>query len=110
MGSGRAVEVTGISCPCEGLLSMAAATGYACVLGDAWTVYQGTEGMAGYGVMEVDGEGAEGGRAGMTARLRPRLDCEGTEAPLAAAARASAFCAADRASGSARFPELTPPL
>ena len=117
-------KVTGISCPCERPLSVVAAagavaTGYACVLGDAWTVYQGMEGMTGYGVMEVDGVGGRGtkdgkgvdsGRAGMTTCLRPCFGCEGTEAPLVAAACTSAFCAADHASSSAQFLELTPPL
>ena len=99
-GGWQADEVAGMSCLCEGTLSVGtavvgvAATGYPCVVGDAWTMYQGVEGMARCGGtegMEVGrGRGTKDGE-GMTARLWPRFGCEGREVPLAAAA--SCACA-----------------
>ena len=88
-------EVAGTSCLCEGTLSVGTAvarvvvTGYPCVVGDAWTMYQGVEGMARCGGMEGmevgRGRGTKDGE-GMTACLRLHFGCEGREVPLAAAA------------------------
>ena len=108
------------------MAAVAGGAGAGSPCGNAWIVYHGMGGKSGVGNGGSEGGrgteeggvkgGAVGGRAcGTTTRLRPRFVCEGMgmEAPLATAAwcvRTSAFFAADRASGSARFPELTPPL
>ena len=78
-GGWQADKVTGTSCLCEGMLSVGtavvgvAATGYPCVVGDVWTMYQGAEGMTRCGGMEGmevgRGRGTKDGK-GMTAHLR----------------------------------------